>query len=111
MALPSLKIGLIGAGRIGSMHARHLASHIPASEVVVVADTFEDAARQCAERYAIPSYVQDYHRVLERDDVQAVVICSSTDTHARIIEEAAQPVSTSFARNQLRLISRQLTRH
>lgn len=89
MALPSLKIGLIGAGRIGSLHAKHLASHIPSSEVVVVADTFEDAARQCAERYAIPSYVQDYHRVLEREDVQAVVICSSTDTHARIIEEAA----------------------
>jgi myo-inositol 2-dehydrogenase/D-chiro-inositol 1-dehydrogenase len=102
MALPSLKIGLIGAGRIGSMHAKHLASQM-SSEVVVVADTFEEAARQCAERYAIPSFVQDYHEVLAREDVQAVVVCSSTDTHARIIEEAAQAGKHIFCEKPIAL--------
>ena len=90
MPAESLKIGLIGAGRIGLLHAGHLTSRIPAAELVMVADVFLEAARECAESHAIPSYEQDYHAVLEHPDIQAVVICTSTDTHARIIEDAAQ---------------------
>jgi len=89
MPAHSLKLGLIGAGRIGSLHAEHLTSRIPAADLVMVADAFEEAARQCAERYAIPFTTQDYRDVLTRPDIQAVVICSSTDTHAQIIEAAA----------------------
>jgi myo-inositol 2-dehydrogenase/D-chiro-inositol 1-dehydrogenase len=89
MPVNSLKIGLIGAGRIGLLHAEHLTSRIPSAELVMVADAFEEVARQCAERYAIPYAAQDYRAVLDHPDIQAVVICSSTNTHARIIEEAA----------------------
>src|SRR3989440_12980003 len=89
MPAHSLKLGLIGAGRIGSLHAEHLTSRIPAADLIMVADAFEEAARQCAERYAIPFATQDYRDVLARPDIQAVVICSSTNTHAQIIEEAA----------------------
>src|SRR5258708_14556899 len=85
-----LKIGLIGAGRIGLLHAEHLTSRIPSADVIIVADPFEEAARSCAERYAIPSYQRDYRAVLAHPEVQALVICSSTDTHAQIIAEAAQ---------------------
>src|SRR6266446_7257002 len=89
MPANSLKIGLIGAGRIGSLHAKHLTSRIPSANLVMVADAFEDAASQCAERYAIPFATRDYHALLDRPDIEAVVICSSTDTHAQIIEAAA----------------------
>lgn len=85
-----VKMGLIGAGRIGCLHAEHLATRIPCAEVLMVADVSVKAARACAERYAIPSAVQDYHSILEHPEIQAVVICSSTDSHARIIEEAAE---------------------
>ena len=53
MPVASLKIGLVGAGRIGRLHAEHLTSRIPAGDILVVADAFEEAARQCAESYAI----------------------------------------------------------
>src|SRR5438270_3755128 len=89
MSAHSLRLGLIGAGRICSWNAEHLTSRIPAADLIMVADAFEEAARQCAERYAIPFATQDYRDVLTRPDIQAVVICSSTDTHAKIIEEAA----------------------
>lgn len=89
MPIQSLKIGLIGAGRIGRLHAEHLASRVPSSEVIMVADALEKAAKQCAESYAIPSFTQDYRAVLDHPAIQAVVICSSTDTHAQIIAEAA----------------------
>jgi myo-inositol 2-dehydrogenase / D-chiro-inositol 1-dehydrogenase len=85
-----LKMGLIGAGRIGRLHAEHLTSRITSADLVMVADAFEEVARETAERYGIPLAAQDYRAVLDRPDIQAVVICSSTSTHAQIIEEAAR---------------------
>jgi myo-inositol 2-dehydrogenase/D-chiro-inositol 1-dehydrogenase len=103
MPANSLKIGLIGAGRIGLLHAEHLTLRIPSAELVMVTDVFEEAARECAERYAIANYEQDYHAVLGDPDIQAVVICSSTDTHARIIEEAAQAGKHIFCEKPIAL--------
>src|SRR2546423_15221103 len=88
MTADLLKIGLIGAGRIGRLHAAHLTTRITSAELVMVADVFEENAKQCAKRYAIPFATQDYHAILDRADIEAVGICSSTDTHARILQEA-----------------------
>jgi myo-inositol 2-dehydrogenase / D-chiro-inositol 1-dehydrogenase len=98
-----LKIGLIGAGRIGRLHAEHLTMRVPSAELVMVADVFEENARQCAKRYGIPFATQDYHAVLARPDIEAVAICSSTDTHARIIEEAAQAGKHIFCEKPIAL--------
>jgi myo-inositol 2-dehydrogenase/D-chiro-inositol 1-dehydrogenase len=98
-----LKIGLIGAGRIGRMHAEHFITRIPSAELVMVADVFEENAKQCAKRYAIPFATQDYHAILDRPDIDAVMICSSTDTHARIIEEAAQAGKHIFCEKPIAL--------
>jgi myo-inositol 2-dehydrogenase/D-chiro-inositol 1-dehydrogenase len=98
-----LKIGLIGAGRIGRMHAEHLSMRVSSAELVMVADVFEENARQCAKRYGIPFATQDYHAVLARPDIEAVAICSSTDTHARIIEEAAQAGKHIFCEKPIAL--------
>jgi myo-inositol 2-dehydrogenase/D-chiro-inositol 1-dehydrogenase len=89
MPAQRLKVGLIGAGRIGHMHAEHLTSRIASVDLLIVADVFIETARECALRYDIPAYTQDYQEVLAHPGVQAVIICSSTDTHARIIEQAA----------------------
>lgn len=103
MPAQSLKIGLIGAGRIGRLHAEHLSSRIPSTNLIMVADVFEDAARECAECYAIPYVRQDYHAVLDHPDIQAVVICSPTETHAQIIEEAAQAGKHIFCEKPIAL--------
>ena len=103
MLIPSLKIGLIGAGRIGHLHAEHLTTRIPSADVLMVADAFEETARQCAESFAIASFTGDYRVVLDRPDIEAVVICSSTDTHARIIEEAAQAGKHIFCEKPIAL--------
>jgi len=89
MATTPLNVGQIGAGRIGRLHAEHLAYRIPQANLLVLADVSDNAARGCAERLGIPETVADYHAILERDDVEAVVVCSPTNTHAQIIEEAA----------------------
>src|SRR5207253_2919911 len=103
MPANSLKIGLIGAGRIGRMHAEHFTSRVRSAELLMVADAFEETARECAERYSIPYFMQDYHTILDHPDIQAVVICSSTDTHAQIIEEAAQAGKHIFCEKPIAL--------
>jgi len=90
MVKDRLNIGIIGAGMIGKVHAENLAYRIPAANPLVIADIYEKAAKETAERCRIPRAVSDYHEILTDPDVEAVVICSSTNTHAQIICEAAE---------------------
>jgi myo-inositol 2-dehydrogenase/D-chiro-inositol 1-dehydrogenase len=84
-----VKVGIIGTGRIGRVHAENLAYRVPEANVVAVADVFVEAAEECAADYGIPAAFSDHRAIMENDEVEAVVICSSTDTHAQFIEEAA----------------------
>jgi myo-inositol 2-dehydrogenase/D-chiro-inositol 1-dehydrogenase len=84
-----VNLGLIGAGRIGKLHAENLAYRIPDANLLAVSDISLDAARECAARLGIPTAVEDHRVLLENDDIEAIAICSSTDTHAQLIEEAA----------------------
>lgn len=80
---------MIGAGRIGKLHAKNLSSRVGQAELACVADINMEFARKCAKENGIKDYYGDYRKVLERKDIDAVVVCTSTDTHARIIEDAA----------------------
>lgn len=86
----TLTVGLIGAGRIGKVHAEHLAHRIPRVRLMAISDVDPNAARACAGRFGIPRVEADYHSILSAPDIQAVVICSPTDLHAMMIEECAQ---------------------
>jgi myo-inositol 2-dehydrogenase / D-chiro-inositol 1-dehydrogenase len=81
-------IGLIGAGRIGSTHARLLAGQVPGARVAAVNDTRPEAAQAVAGELGarVEATTED---LLGAADVDAVAICSSTDTHASLIVVAA----------------------
>ncbi len=84
-----LNIGLIGVGRIGKLHAEHLAFRIPGANLLAIADVNREAAEACAARLNVSSVESDYRAIFARKDLDAVVICSPTNTHAQLIEEAA----------------------
>jgi len=88
--MKKINVGVIGAGRIGRIHAKNLKYQIPGVHVAAVADVVIEAAKNLAEELEIPIYEHYYQRLLEDKDIQAVVVCSSTDTHAEIIVEAAR---------------------
>jgi myo-inositol 2-dehydrogenase/D-chiro-inositol 1-dehydrogenase len=84
-----LRVGIIGAGRIGKLHAENIATRVPEAEVVAIADIDRIAAEQTAARLGIPLVTDDHRRLLEDVSLDAVLICSATNTHAAMICAAA----------------------
>ncbi len=84
-----INIGIIGAGRIGKVHAESITYHIRQAKVLAIADPkMDDATSEWAKGLGIEKIYNDYHQILDDKNVQAVLICSSTDTHADIAIEA-----------------------
>lgn len=107
MGKETLRVGLVGAGRIGRVHAEHLRHAVKNAELVLVADASEKAARDCAQQFDIPEHTTDFRRVTDHPDVDAVVVCSPTTTHMEVIQAAAaggkpifceKPIDSSLAR-------------
>jgi myo-inositol 2-dehydrogenase/D-chiro-inositol 1-dehydrogenase len=84
-----INIGLIGAGRIGRLHAGHLAGQIPGARLGAVADVQLAAARELAAQHGVPVATADYGDLLADPTIDAVLIAAATDTHATIIAAAA----------------------
>lgn len=85
----NVNVGLIGAGRIGRVHAENLAYRIPAVNLSAVADVFVDSAKKVAADFQIPVVTANPQEIFDNPDIDAIVICSSTDTHAEFISAAA----------------------
>ena len=85
----TLRIGLIGAGRIGKVHGKAIATQVAQAKLAMVADVFIESAQALGKQYDIPA-TENYHEILNKPDIDAVLICSSTDTHSQIITEAAR---------------------
>lgn len=84
-----LNIGIIGAGRIGKVHGESITYHVKEAQVAAIADPFmNDAIKSWADSLGIPKVYTDYKDILKDDKIDAVLICSSTDTHADISIEA-----------------------
>jgi myo-inositol 2-dehydrogenase/D-chiro-inositol 1-dehydrogenase len=95
-----LQIALLGAGRIGQIHARNVAQRDDAALRYVV-DTDEAAARRVAALHGAST--SDPATVLADPAVGAVVIATSTDTHAELIQAAARAGKAIFCEKPLDL--------
>jgi myo-inositol 2-dehydrogenase/D-chiro-inositol 1-dehydrogenase len=85
-----LKIGVVGAGRIGKVHAETVAFRIHEAELAAIADVNTDAARALASRCGGARVAGSAEELLRDPAIDAVLICSSTDTHADLIIAAAR---------------------
>lgn len=84
-----LKIGIIGVGRIGKVHAESISKYVKGAEVTAVADPFlDEAMEKWAQSLGITRISKDYHDILKDTEIDAVLVCSSTDTHSKISLEA-----------------------
>jgi myo-inositol 2-dehydrogenase / D-chiro-inositol 1-dehydrogenase len=98
----TLRMGVIGVGRIGRMHADLLARQVPGASVTLVHDAHEDTAREIAGSLGV-EVAADVDELLGSDEIDAVAICSSTDTHADLIVAAARAGKAIFCEKPVSL--------
>jgi myo-inositol 2-dehydrogenase / D-chiro-inositol 1-dehydrogenase len=86
-----LNVGIIGAGRIGNVHANTIAFRLSGAVVpFAITDVNPEASRSVAERCGIPNVFERSEDLLGDPRIDAVLICSSTNTHADLVIAAAQ---------------------
>ena len=81
--------GVIGAGRIGKIHAENLINRIPETKVAVLSDVLQEELSKVAKQLNIPQTVTNYQDVISNPEIDAIAICSPTDSHFDIIMQAA----------------------
>ena len=89
MSTKQLNVGIVGAGRIGKVHAETLAFRLPQVRTLAIADVNREAAQAVASRCGIPTVCASAAEIFANPEIEAVLICTSTDTHADLIVEAA----------------------
>jgi myo-inositol 2-dehydrogenase / D-chiro-inositol 1-dehydrogenase len=88
--MKKLKLGVIGTGRIGKVHIATLVQAVPQAEVVAIADINLAGAAEVAKAFGIEKVTASHSDIINDPEIEGVIICSSTDTHAKYIVEAAK---------------------
>jgi len=86
-----MKIGIIGAGRIGTLHAENIARLVQSVEIVGISDVnMTDELKSWAKGLGIPLVTADPTELINHPDIKAIIVCSSTSTHADFTIAAAK---------------------
>jgi myo-inositol 2-dehydrogenase/D-chiro-inositol 1-dehydrogenase len=96
----ALGIGLLGAGRIGQVHASTISSTARAT-LVAVADPIDSAARDLHKKYGCD--IRSIDQIENSDDIDAVFVCTPTDTHADLIERFCRAGKAVFCEKPIDL--------
>jgi myo-inositol 2-dehydrogenase / D-chiro-inositol 1-dehydrogenase len=100
--MKKINVAVAGLGRIGKIHLKNLCRNFPEINVVAVMDVF-DESNAIADEFNVPVFVKDFDELLAVEGVDAVVICSPTDTHADYIVKAAKAGKQIFCEKPLDL--------
>jgi len=101
-ATAPLRIGVIGVGKIGRMHSQMLCRNVDGATVTWVADAHAPAAHAVGEELGVPA-AATVDELLAAPDVDAVAICTTTDTHADLIVAAARAGKAIFCEKPVSL--------
>lgn len=97
----TIRMGLIGAGRMGKVFAHTLAFNVSEVDLVALAEVDEATAKEVAAKFQVKDYYTDYRKLLDRQDIDAVVITTPTTTHATVICDAAEAGKQIFTEKPL----------
>lgn len=85
-----IRCAVIGAGRLGIVHAKNVASRIAGAEVVAIVTTRDESAKSAAASLGIKKWTIDPQDVFDDPSIDAVIIVTPTKTHASLIIQAAK---------------------
>ncbi len=95
-------VAIIGLGRIGRTHAEILVKYVERVKVKYAIDVFlNDDMKKWARELEIPNIIEEPQKCLDDSEVDAVYICTSTDTHSEYITRAARAGKHIFSEKPL----------
>lgn len=100
--MKSIKIGILGLGRIGKIHLENLSYKIPHAEVIATVNP-SDVGKDLARSFNVPIVSSDSDVIFENQDIEAVIICSPNDTHADYVARAAKAGKSIFCEKPMDL--------
>lgn len=100
----TLKIGIAGLGRLGSLYVEYLAYQIPKAEVIAVTDDDEGKIREITKKVDIKNTYTDYREMLALKGLDAIVVTTPTSTHHKIVLEAANAGKMIFCEKPLSIL-------
>lgn len=98
--MKKLRCGVIGLGRVGKMHVENMYL-LPQLDIICAADYFIEEMSDWLYSVNITSGYKNYQELLQRDDIEAVFIFTSTDMHEEIVTAAAQAGKHIFCEKPL----------
>ncbi|EDW1695162.1 D-chiro-inositol-2-dehydrogenase IolG2 [Salmonella enterica subsp. enterica] len=98
--MKKLRCGVIGLGRVGKMHVENMYL-LPQLDIICAADYFIEEMSDWLYSVNITSGYKNYQEILQRDDIEAVFIFTSTDMHEEIVTAAAQAGKHIFCEKPL----------
>jgi len=100
--LQTIKVGILGLGRIGKVHLENLCTRIKGAEVIGAMTPSQDG-QEFAHHYKIPIVTADPDLILNNDSIDAIIICSPTHTHADYVNRSAKSGKAIFCEKPLDL--------
>lgn len=97
----SVRIGVAGVGRIGRMHAGIIARETPGATLAGVFDVYTAGANEVAQEFDVPAMT--FEQMTNSSDIDAIAVCSSTDTHVELISAAAEAGKAVFCEKPISL--------
>ncbi|MFQ5750988.1 MAG: inositol 2-dehydrogenase [bacterium] len=98
-----LNVGLIGIGRMGRNYADYLANRILLTNLLAICDLNEKLMASCAKDFGVSKCFKNYQDLIADEEIDAVVIVTSTHSHKEIIVEAAKHGKAIFCEKPLTL--------
>ena len=88
---------------MGSVHVANIVNKVPEANLVAICDIRLDVAQAVADRWGITRVVQDYHELLADETIEAVLIATTTSTHAEVIKDCAKAGKHIFCEKPIAL--------
>ncbi len=101
--MTTLRVGLIGVGRMGHMYGQYLARRVPGVALAAVADRKPGVAESFAGEFGISKWYVNHQDLLADREIDAVVIVTSTSTHKEIVMDAAKNGKAIFCEKPISL--------
>ncbi len=98
-----INLAVIGTGRMGSVHVANIVNKVPEANLVAVCDIRLDVAQAVADKWGITRVVRDYHELLADETIEAVLIATTTSTHAELIKDCAKAGKHIFCEKPIAL--------